>query len=206
MRPLLLVHGTYGRSTGWHKPSSNLWTALESKGFTPIEFLWSGWCGGIPSPVIVSPDTDDLKGSLRLWQSEGEKLALFCQRLGLEAPDVISHSHGLQIVAFAASGVGGLCLAQTFGTVLSLSGPVRQDMAWVRDRAKSHIRRWVQVYDPVGDLTIREGEAFDGEVGWHYALPEADVNVEARGQGHSGLCTDVQAWGRLGLWQHFNAP
>src|SRR3990167_1880321 len=122
----------HGRAQAWHQPGSALWRACEARGLTPIQFRWSGYCGGVPGPVIVPPDTDDLKGALRLWQSEGEKLALFCQRLGLEAPDVISHSHGLQVVAFAASGVGGLCMAQRFGTVPSLSGPVRRGMAWVR--------------------------------------------------------------------------
>lgn len=203
--PVIVAHGTWAREALWYRPGSALWQACEEHDLLPIQFKWSGYTGGVPGPVIVPPDTDDLKGSLRLWQSEGEKLALFCQRLGLEAPHVISHSHALQVVAFAASGVGGLCMAQRFGTVLSLSGPVRQDMARIRGFARSHIRRLVQVYDPERDLTIREGEAFDGEVGWHYALPEADVNVEARGHGHSGLTQDIAAWGALDLWRHFES-
>ncbi len=201
MPPILLLHGTWSRRAAWHKPGSHLWRALLERDFQPIEFLWSGLCGGVPSPVIVPPSTDDLKGSLELWCCAGEKLALFSQRLGVEAPHVISHSHGLQVVSFAASGVGGLCLAQRFGTVLSLSGPVREDMTQIRQWARSHIQRWVQVTDPTGgDTTILEGEAFDGHVGWTLELPEADANLHAPHQGHSGLTTDINSWGPLGLW------
>lgn len=204
MNPLILVHGTWSRHSDWHHPGSPLWKALQGRGYTVLEFRWSGYCGGVPGPVIVPPSTDQLKGTLELWRSEGEKLALYCQRLGLEAPHVISHSHGLQVVAFAASGSGGLVLAQQFGTVLSLSGPVREDMTLIRGWARSHIRRWIQVTDPTGeDTTILEGEAFDGHLGWVLALPEADQNIEAPGAGHSGLVAqfDDKEWEELGLWK-----
>ncbi len=201
MNTLLLVHGTYGRSAPWHRPGSPLWRALEERGFTPIQFLWSGLCGGVPGPVIVPPSTDDLKGTLRLWQSEGEKLALFCQRLGLARPHAITHSHGWNVLACAASGCGNFVSAQDFETVLSLSGPVREDMALIRQLARVHIKRLVQVTDPTGgDTTILEGEAFDGHVGWTLELPEADANLHAPHQGHSGLTTDINSWGPLGLW------
>lgn len=206
MTAVVLVHGTWSRATPWHQPGSPLWRALQARGFSPIQFKWSGYCGGVPSPVIVPPSTEDLRGVLRLWQSEGEKLALFCQRLGLEAPHVISHSHGLQIVAFAASGSGGVMLAQRFRTVLSLSGPVREDMATIRGWARSHIGRWVQVTDPTGDdRTILEGEGFDGHVGWRLELPEADLNIDAPHQGHSGLTENLVPWDVLGLWSQFDA-
>src|SRR5205823_893376 len=119
----------------------------------------SGYCGGVPGPVIVPPSSRELKGSLELWRSEGEKLHLFCRAASLEAPHAICHSHGLQLVAFAADG------GQRFGTVISLSGPVREDMAWTRQRARGNIETWIHVVDPSGgDRRIGEGEAFDGEV------------------------------------------
>lgn len=173
---------------------------MEAHGFSVVDFEWSGYCGGVPSPIIVPP-ASDLQGDLELWRSEGEKLALFCRVLGLEAPCVLSHSHGLQVVTFAARG----SLAQRFGTVLSLSGPVREDMTMMRNQAKPNIARWIQVTDPVSDQTIREGEAFDGHVGWRYELPEADVNLSAPGQGHSGLLTDLAAWDTLGIWEALRA-
>ncbi len=194
MRPLVLVHGTWSRTAGWHQPGSPLWKALEDRGYTVIQFKWSGYCGGVPGPVIVPKDSD-IKPELELWRSAGEKLALFVRQLGLERPDVISHSHGLQVVSFAAAPLS------EFGTVLSLSGPVRTDMALVREAARPHIARWIQVTDPTGaDRTILAGQAFDGHVGWSYDLPEADLNISAPGQGHSGLTTNLDAWDALNLW------
>ncbi len=144
---------------------------------------------------MIVPPTTDLKGSLELWRSEGEKLSYFCKLLGLDSPDIVSHSHMIQNVWFAADA------GQRFGTVLDLSGPVREDMAFVRSRARGNIGKLVHVTDPTGDdATILEGEAFDGHVGWNLELPEADVNLKAPHQGHSGLTTDPNAWGPLGLW------
>jgi len=197
--PLILVHGTWGRQAAWHQPGSALWRALEAHGFTVIEFKWSGYCGGVPGPVIV-PKTSDIKPSLELWRSEGEKLGLFCRVLGIERPWVVCHSHGLQVVACAAAAD---IAPQDFGTVLSLSGPVRADMDRIRAVARTAIAYWIQVTDPTDDdRLILEGEAFDGHVGWTHQLPEADLNLEAPGQGHSGLLTNLAAWESrtLNLW------
>jgi hypothetical protein len=124
----------------------------------------------VPGPIIVPPDTAACRGELQLWKSEGEKLALFCQRLGLERPWVFSHSHGLQLVAYAAAGTD-FVFAQRFATAISLSGVVRDDMTWTRQRAAAHIERWVQIVDPDDDQIIREGQMFDGRLGWQYELP-----------------------------------
>ena len=130
-----------------------------------------------------------------LWHSEGEKLALFCQVHSLEAPALLTHSHGLQVGVFAASG------GQKFTNWLSLSGPVREDMAQYRVLAKNNITKWTQVVDREGDMVIREGQSFDGHFGWMFDLPEADVQIEAPGQGHSGLTLDIDAWADLKLWE-----
>lgn len=204
MTPLILVPGTWSRGTAWHHPGSLLWTALEAHGFSVLEFKWSGYCGGVPSPVIVPPATDGVRGALELWRSEGEKLALYCKVIGVERPNILSHSHGLQLVAFAAAGTTFLP-PQPFATVLSLSGPVRHDMTLTRMQAAPNIAKWIQVTDPIDDTTIREGEGFDGHVGWNYHVPEAAVNIDAPGHGHSGLTTDLAAWESLGLWKELVA-
>lgn len=198
MTPLLLCHGTWSRHAEWFRPGSPLWNALVEREYTAFPFLWSGYCGGVPGPIIVPPSSDEIKGSLELWRSEGEKLWYYCRLLGFERPKLLTHSHGLQVGVFAA--VAG----QPFETFLSLSGPVRGDMGWWRQKARGNIKRWVQVTDPTGkDTTILEGEAFDGHLGWTLSLPEADENIEAPGLGHSGLLTafDDKEWEELGLWQ-----
>ena len=181
------------------QPDSPLWAALDAHGYQPIAFKWSGYCGGVPHPIIV-PKESDIKTTLDLWRSEGEKLALFCRAIGLERAHALVHSHALQVLSFAAAGTAFVPF-QRFDTVLSLAGPVREDMRMVRERARDHILRWVQVTDPDGDMRIREGQAFDGHLGWQYALPEADVNISAPGTGHSGLLDDLSKWDTLGLWR-----
>jgi len=194
MKPVVLVHGTWGRADIWHRPEAPLWSALVERGFEPIEFLWSGLLGGYPHPLINPPSTDHMEGDLALWASEGEKLALFCKVHNLVCPDVIPHSHAVQVLSMAAAG------GQKFRNVLSLSGPVREDMKKYRQQARPNISRWTQVVDRDGDMTIREGQAFDGHFGWVLDLPEADAQLDAPGQGHSGLCMDIAAWESLGLW------
>jgi hypothetical protein len=194
MKPVVLVHGTWGRADLWHRPDSPLWAALVERGYQPIEFLWSGLLGGYPHPIINPPSTDHMEGDLALWASEGEKLALFCQVRGLTKPDAIPHSHGLQVLSMAAAD------GQLFGHVLSLAGPVRKDMQKYREQARPNIERWTQVVDRDGDLVIRQGEAFDGQLGWKLDLSEADLQIDAPGQGHSGLTLDIKAWDALGLW------
>jgi len=172
---------------------------LERRGFEVYDYLWSGILAGVPTTLPGDPRESAWgadQGALLPWLDAGEKLRWYCQAQWLESPSVICHSHGLQVVTYAAA------RGQRFGTVLSLSGPVRRDLQRARRAARGNIGRWVQVTDPTGkDRTILEGEAFDGEVGWHLDLPEADLNLSAPGQGHSGLTVDVGAWEPLGLWQ-----
>lgn len=199
MKPVILCHGTWGRADIWHRPDSPLWAALVERGFQPIEFLWSGLLGGYPHPIINPPSTDHMEGDLALWASEGEKLGLFCQVHCADWPgdiaDVITHSHGFQVLTFAAA------YGWHFKNVLSLSGPVREDMKKYRQQARPNIERLTQVVDRDGDMTIREGQSFDGHFGWVLDLPEADKQIDAPGQGHSGLTLDIKAWDKLGLWK-----
>jgi hypothetical protein len=198
--PILILFGTWGRAQQWYKPNSPLWTALEARGFSPIVCPWSGFLGGYHHPIIVPP-ASDIRGTLELWRSEAEKAALFCKTIGLERPHVISHSHAINLVAFAAAGTD-FTPPQPFATVLSISGPIRQDMAFTRAQAKLNIQKWIQVTDPKDDHTIRQGEFLDGHIGWNYHLPEADVNIDAPGWGHSRLTVEIEpAWTDLGLWR-----
>lgn len=194
MKPVVLVHGTWGRADIWHRPDSPLWAALVERGYQPIEFLWSGYLGGYPHPIICPPSTDHMQSTLAMWASEGEKLLYFCRLLGLEQPRAITHSHGLQVLILAAAA------GQLFDRVLSLSGPVREDMKAHRQKARPQIQHLTQVVDREGDLTIREGQSFDGHFGWVLDLPEADMQIDAPEQGHSGLTLDIKAWEELGLW------
>lgn len=210
MRPVILVHGTWGRDHAWYRPGGALFEALKSRGFDVYSFAWSGFLCGLPTTHPGDPTYAHLgadEGRLVGWLDAGEKLKLFCENLencldpfGGLRPHVVSHSHGLQVVAFAAA------LGQRFGTAISISGPIRRDMKRALRAGLGNIERWAQVVDPDDDMTIREGQFGDGEVGWNYDLElQGAINIHTPGSGHSGMTEDIEAWGRHGLFSLLNA-
>ena len=201
MRPLLLVHGTWGRAQPWHLPGSPLRAEAEARGFTIYDFLWSGLLAGVPTelpgdPLEAANGADH--GMLLPWLDAGEKLHLSLPHVNLlEDPGLVAvtHSHGLQVLAFAC--VRGAL----FKTVLSVSGPVRRDMLRARRAAQARIGSWVRFADPTGtDRTILDGELFDGQFERApFALPEG-ITVSTPGSGHSGLVNDVALREQFKFW------
>lgn len=198
MIPLVLVHGTWGRADPWHLAGSELRGEAEAHGLAVHDFLWSGILGGVIMPGIWPPEDPHERWStprLAPWLEAGEKLGLFCRLRGLERPHVLSHSHGLQVVAYAAA------KGQAFDTWISVAGPVRRDMQRVRRAARPNVRRWIQFVDPLDDQVIREGELFDGELDCRtYAIPEADGTVLTPASGHSGIVGSASARSSADLW------
>jgi hypothetical protein len=201
-RDVLLVHGTWSRTALWHQPFGPLTRELVGRGFTVHQFKWTGILGGVRvlvDPLLERGDADEGDNGadqpeLLLWLDAGEKLALFCQARGLARPHVLSHSHGLQVVTYAA--VKG----QRFAAALSVAGPVRDDMQRARRIARDGIDTWIQFYDPINDPTIRAGEALDGHPGFTGPMPEAAININTAGSGHSGLLIDPALRERYELW------
>src|SRR5258706_10586552 len=159
------------------------------RGIPVIDFLWSGILAGVPTdlpgdPMDANIGADD--GRLLPWLDAGEKLMLAIHYADLDRRpiNVLSHSHGLQVVSYAAArGV-------QFDTAVSVSGPIRRDMQRARRLAKANIRHWIQYADPTGhDKTIIEGEMFDGNLGAVFELPEGQT-ILTPGTGHSGALSD----------------
>jgi hypothetical protein len=190
MKTLVTVHGTFGRAAGWHLPGSLLRDMAASRGIAVRDFLWSGVLAGLPTALPGDPaerenGADD--GALLPWLDAGEKLDL--DLWGLTPANrplhVLSHSHGLQVVTFAA--LRGV----EFETAISVSGPIRRDMLRARRAAAHNIRKWVQFADPTGtDRTIIEGELHDGGgLQAVFDLPEG-TTIHTPDMGHSGALTD----------------
>lgn len=169
---------------------------LRDLGHEVLTFKWSGVLAGVPTTLPGDPAHAQVggdQGDLLPWLDAGEKLLLFLEVNHLERPSVVSHSHGLQVVAFS-------CWAgATYETALSISGPIRRDMQRARRYATARIGRWVQFADPDTDWTIKEGELFDGALGESVALPEGDT-VLTPGAGHSGLVNDPSLRQRYTPW------
>lgn len=197
MKNLVVVHGTWGRADAWHGPHGLIRKLARDRDIRILDFLWSGVLAGVPTKLPGDPDqeangADD--GKLLPWYDAGEKLALWIDHLQQRRDEplhVLSHSHGLQVVTFAA--VQGI----HFDTAVSVSGPIRRDMQRARRQAKSRIAHWVQFVDPSGtDKTIVEGEMFDGDLGAEYHLPEGQTILTYM-TGHSGALTDPKWIGMM---------
>lgn len=187
MAAVVLVHGTFGRNQPWHHPAGIVASELQALGHEVYDFLWSGLLAGVPTTLPGDPSQAQVgadQGDLLPWLDAGEKLLYFLEVNRLERPCVISHSHGLQVVAFS-------CWAGAiYDVALSISGPIRRDMQRARRYAKTRIGRWVQFADPDTDWTIKEGEFFDGALGDPVELPEGKT-ILTPGSGHSGLVNDA---------------
>jgi hypothetical protein len=197
--PVVFVMGTWGLSQSWWRPSSPLAQAFGAKGIPTFTepFKWSGELGGIVG-YPSDPEEEFNDRQLTPWMVAGHALRWYCraQGWGERAVHAVAHSHGLQVLAFAAA------FGQHFATAISVSGPIRHDMRPVRLKARPMIDRWLHLYDPE-DLTIIEGEFLDGHIGPVYELPEADLNLRIAGFGHSGILEAPTAWTERHLFDYF---
>lgn len=177
MNELVVVHGTWGLDRGWWRAESLLMQAAVRAGCVlpdPADpYLWSGELGVRDHGP---------------WTSAAHALIWYCAAKQLERPNLLTHSHGIQVAAYAAA------WGQKFGLVVDVSGPPRFDMEAVYAAAKANIAHWMHVWNE-GDMVILEGQVGAGRPeGYIRTMAAADQNVEIpRGFGHSGLLDDVTA-------------
>jgi len=195
MIPLILVHGTWARAAAWHLPGSPFRNECQRLGYVVYDFLWSGVLGGLGTleshliyghgdPSLKTVGADD--GRLLPWYDAGYGLADCVTDIiaaHMVEPCVVSHSHGLQVVAFSCHA------GASYNVALSVSGPIRQDMQRARRYAMERIKTWTQFADPnvAEDSTILAGEFFGGGDATTI-LPEG-TTIPTVGAGHSGLFT-----------------
>lgn len=211
----IAVAGTHGsrRKAEWTDPSSKHSAYLRSFGLTnvagiAVPYNWStdldlgrghdDWRAGGQSlfyyaaalPTLVR---EDLRESLTKLRGMAPSIMPF-HRGGLRPSQtkIISHSHGRQVVLYAAK------LGLQIDVWIDVSGPVRDDMDAVQEAAMLNIRRAVHVYSDHTDFTQILGELF-GVKKFKRADDNPDVeNVQVKGVGHSGLFTDEQ---HFHFWQ-----
>ena len=177
---LVSVHGTAGLTNqSFWQIDSPFQRAARAEGFTVLDdpFRWSGL-------LCV---TDPLQ-----WQVAASALCWYCRAHRLEAPAVACHSHGIQVVGYAAA------WGQKFSAVVDVEGPVRNELFDIYAAARLNIGRWMHTWNR-GDATIMAGEL--GEPGPGTALMPGVENLEIEWRhGHAGLLDDLAAWRDLGLW------
>lgn len=177
--PITLCKGTMHGE--WADPGSPFRKqVLEPNGFGVYERVnwWSGDVSGLPKWLswFASSKQSD-------WVIGGDFLAEVLAELPYEQRNVLSHSHGLQCVAFAAKQV-------PIRRLIDICGPVRKDMNEVCTAARANIGYWVHVASKGGDKMQGFGELFDGYLGWVREHPCAHLNITIPGISHSGLLYD----------------
>lgn len=201
--PVVLVAGTWGLDDSWWRAGSPLRVALEAKGLPVVtpDYKWTGEVGGTDIPrILYPPDPEEPWHDRKLtpWVIAGRALLAHCRAYAPGPVHLITHSHGLQVGIFACA--FGLHVE----TFLSISGPIRADMAAPRAAARSNIRSWIQTFDPdpAGDPIIRAGELGAGGRPHALELPEGDLSLPMPGHGHSGLLTAMTAWSHCHLYDY----
>lgn len=186
MKQVILVPGTHswdGKHPDWYSPGQHFnYFISHLPGFqlaSPEEpFVWDTRLGGVGLG----------QADLLVYQAAGINLWYFAvpplcpeKRIPPDQLVVISHSHGLQPVLYAAA--AGLKI----DLFVDVSGPVRHDMMPVAAAARPNIRRWVHLYGGHRDRWQWLGELFDGHLGIVRDHPLANENIKVPGADHSEI-------------------
>jgi hypothetical protein len=195
----LPIAGTWG----WDRGGPTRWWEADSP-FTAF-MLGNGLqlVAGGEDPFIWSTDANGAtpwnRGKHHDWKAGGLNLRRYCKPgpqgsdegahyVPYESRNFIAHSHGLQVVLYAAA--AGLRIHR----LVSVSSPVRKDMAAVAAAARPNIGEWVHLASDRSDAVQWLGELFDGAFGIVREHPLADINVCIKKVGHSRLLEDPTAF------------
>lgn len=167
------------KSNSWIDDKSYFWESYskELSPVLPFPFMWSTDLDGfnlfstIFKQKVMHTD----------WISGGASLAFYLYTIPIEERNIISHSHGRQVVLYCAS--RGIKI----NNWLDISGPVRDDMIPIRKLAEGNIRSHCHVYTYI-DYTQLLGTLTDGRLSFegHDSLSNYNLKLPHK-FGHSGL-------------------
>lgn len=173
-RKVIVVPGTWGWDVNGWGSYGHTQMELIRAGYEPLLFPWSSVVGG------VGFGSDDL----RVWRANGLHLRDFARLHSKEPVDIISHSHGLQVVLCAAA------VGLEIDRLIDCSGPYRRDLALIIGAARPRIRRWTHFRgDWWRDHMAGLGGWFDSWKPWTWFRnprnhPNADENTHIKGGDH----------------------
>jgi len=148
-------------------------------------FIWSTDLAGISWAwlnKLVSKRTGH-----ESWAAAGYNLFQYMAGTPHRHRNVISHSHGLQPVLFAAAA------GCKIHVLIDFSGPHRHDLKPIIERALPNIETWVHVYGDWRDYMQWFGGVFDGHLGIKRAFKYPGiVNIKVEDTGHSSMLTDAR--------------
>lgn len=184
--PILGTHAwsPTDNSRQWWHYKSPFATFLRSRGVLQAHpetpYIWSGDVDGIP---FAGND----------WEASGRSLHFYLSALPYDQRNIVAHSHGGQVVAYAAQDT-------PIRSLITVGTPVRRKEKALFEAAlqAGQIGIWVHVYDKGGDRTQWLGQLFDGR--WFgrraFELPGM-TDLPLEGIGHSGILNDPA---KFALW------
>lgn len=177
-----LIGGTHSDDDDWWTNDSEFNSFLASHSIIPAkerEFRWSTDLNGID----IFNRLFRKKKFHSDWEAGGTALSYYLENLPYEDRNIISHSHGRQVVLYAA----GFC-GTRINRWIDLSGPVRSDMREISSWAERNISYSMHVYSN-WDYTQILGSLFDGKLGVNTECP-ISANLKLPHEvGHSGILT-----------------
>lgn len=183
MTDYIPVAGTHGlkRAGEWVNAHSLFDQYLTSRGFTRRCAEFGFWSTALTG-TFFSPDH-------LAWQFGGQQLRAFLQTVPYESRNIIAHSHGGQVAAYAAS----LLPAIQIRSLITVDAPVRRDMDPVWEEARKHVVFHIHLYGHGVGNAVR----WLGQRGrFRRQMPWADWNIRIKG-GHSGILREAKHLGQL---------
>lgn len=174
----------YGRNGDWWRPGSAFVSMLAEAGVSLVDG---------EDPFAWSTGIDGIDGQNLTWQTAGRALKWYCEaKVRRDRVSVVAHSHGGQVVAYAAAA------GARFETVITVASPVREDLDLQYQALRRQSRRWIHIYT---DETLGVAWQLLGSLGLanlgrrHIRrMPLADDNIYIPGESHGDLVGKADLW------------
>jgi len=177
--PVLLIAGTHGREQTWWRAESPFARELMRQGVILLDPA---------DPFTWTTELDGIVGENKVWKDAGDKLRLYAQAKGQARVSVVAHSHGGNVVAYAAA--AGLVIDR----LITVATPVRGDLAAEYGELRQAVQTvWIHLYSDASDWIQWLGSWFDGSWRFRRRMKGADLNFKTPAVGHSGLL-DPELW------------
>lgn len=178
----------------WWQRGSTLDGYLRTRGIVQLDpenpFIWSSEVAGLFL----------LDRSLRAWKAGGWNLKQYLQHVTLADRNILAHSHGLQVAAFAAAywreadTIGD----PLFNTVITVGGPIHDGVPY--HALNGECRRWLFIAEAGFDRIQFLGGLGAGDRHNEKSFLDTHVNVAlVPGIQHSRILYEAQY---MSVWEH----
>jgi len=202
------IAGTFGANKhDWFLPDSNLSQFFLQNGCEQLEtnplkrYMWS-------------TEIDGVNADNNTWDAAGRALAHYIapplldkSLLKPEETYIIAHSHGGNVVAYAAGKYG-----LKINGLITVGTPIRKDLNGIYKDASANISRHLHLFAGWRDYWQVFGGLFDGRWGIHRKHPYATRNEKVPNADHGSVLRDTSQFhfwldkGWLDYWKGLARP